>query len=168
MKRAASRPCLALLPAGVTWPPALLRTPVVSYTTFSPSPSPPVPLPEGEERGGKAVCFCGPDPAGCPVPGFPRRRALWSADFPRSLAFARDTSFACARDRDRPASLKTKVSYRLCSGESISDELNRMAFSKSECPAKHASDSRPRAGEKEDFGVLAGGFATRPYPKPQL
>ena len=40
MKRAASCPCLALLPAGVTWPPALLRTPVVSYTTFSPSPSP--------------------------------------------------------------------------------------------------------------------------------
>jgi hypothetical protein len=36
MRRAASRPCLALLPAGVAWPPALLRTPVVSYTTFSP------------------------------------------------------------------------------------------------------------------------------------
>ena len=31
------RPCLALLPAGVTWPHALLRAPVVSYTTFSPS-----------------------------------------------------------------------------------------------------------------------------------
>jgi hypothetical protein len=30
------RPCLALLPTGVAWPPALLRTPVVSYTTFSP------------------------------------------------------------------------------------------------------------------------------------
>ena len=95
MKRAASRPCLALLPAGVTWPPALLRTPVVSYTTFSPSP-----LHEAE-----AVIFCGPDPAGYPVPGFPRRRALWSADFPRP--------FAEAQGRDRPASLKTKVSYRL-------------------------------------------------------
>ena len=35
-----NRPCLALLPAGVTWPHALLRAPVVSYTTFSPSPSP--------------------------------------------------------------------------------------------------------------------------------
>ncbi len=34
------RPCLALLPAGVTWPHALLRAPVVSYTTFSPSLSP--------------------------------------------------------------------------------------------------------------------------------
>ena len=32
------RPCLALLPAGVTWPPALLQMPVVFYTTFSPSP----------------------------------------------------------------------------------------------------------------------------------
>ena len=32
-----NRPCLALLPAGVTWPHALLRAPVVSYTTFSPS-----------------------------------------------------------------------------------------------------------------------------------
>jgi hypothetical protein len=29
---------LALLPAGVTWPPALLQMPVVFYTTFSPSP----------------------------------------------------------------------------------------------------------------------------------
>ena len=34
------RPCLALLPAGVTWPSALLQMPVVSYTTFSPSPPP--------------------------------------------------------------------------------------------------------------------------------
>ncbi len=33
------RPCLALLPAGVTWPSALLQMPVVSYTTFSPSPA---------------------------------------------------------------------------------------------------------------------------------
>ena len=31
-------PCLALLPAGVAWPSALLQTPVVSYTTFSPLP----------------------------------------------------------------------------------------------------------------------------------
>ena len=45
-------PCLALLPAGVTWPPALLRTPVVSYTTFSPSPS--------SQSDAAAVCFCGP------------------------------------------------------------------------------------------------------------
>ena len=109
MKRAASCPCLALLPAGVTWPPALLRTPVVSYTTFSPLPSPPTALPEGEGGGGKAVFFCGPDPAGCPVPGFPRRRALWSADFPRPFAVALGKPVAKAQGRDRPASLKTKV-----------------------------------------------------------
>ena len=50
------RPCLALLPAGVTWPSALRQTPVVSYTTFSPSPFTP--------KDGRAVCFCGPCPAG--------------------------------------------------------------------------------------------------------
>ena len=32
------RPCLALLPVGVAWPPGSPRTPVVSYTTFSPLP----------------------------------------------------------------------------------------------------------------------------------
>jgi hypothetical protein len=32
------RPCLALLPTGVTWPSTLLQMPVVFYTTFSPSP----------------------------------------------------------------------------------------------------------------------------------
>src|SRR3990172_499518 len=37
------RPCLALPPAGVPWPHALLRAPVVSYPTFSPSPPPPAP-----------------------------------------------------------------------------------------------------------------------------
>ena len=31
-------PCLALLLVGVTWPSASPRTPVVSYTTFSPLP----------------------------------------------------------------------------------------------------------------------------------
>jgi len=45
---------------------------------------------------------------------------------------------------------------------------SNMAFSKSESPAEQASDSRPRAGEKEDFGVLAGGKATRQRPKPRL
>jgi hypothetical protein len=42
------------------------------------------------------------------------------------------------------------------------------AFSKYESPAKQASDSRPGAGEKEDFGVLAGGKATGQHPKPRL
>ena len=49
---------LALLPAGVAWPPALLRTPVVSYTAFSPSPL-------------RAVCFCGPIRQVSPPRGFP-------------------------------------------------------------------------------------------------
>ena len=30
-----------------------------------------------------AVCFLWPYPADCSAPGFPRHRALWSADFPR-------------------------------------------------------------------------------------
>ena len=33
---APNRPCLALLPMGVAWPPLLPETPVVSYTAFSP------------------------------------------------------------------------------------------------------------------------------------
>ena len=85
-----NRPCLALLPAGVTWPHALLRVPVVSYTTFSPSPSP--------YQGWRAVCFCGPYPAGSRLSavfpstsdGISPPRVLSdavlyrSADFPRS------------------------------------------------------------------------------------
>jgi len=67
--RAAHRLCLALLPAGVAWPPTLLPTPVVSYTTFSLSP--------------EGYLFLWPDPTDCSIPGFPRRRALWSADFPQ-------------------------------------------------------------------------------------
>ena len=76
------RPCLALLPAGVTWPSALRQTPVVSYTTFSPSPLHP--------KGWKGCLFLWPFSGRfTPLGGFPapvaiRRRALWSADFPRS------------------------------------------------------------------------------------
>ena len=88
------RPCLALLPAGVTWPAALLRPPVVFYTTFSPSPPPPsyksCDLREVPVRAQGVSCLflwpssgrlapCG----GFPAPGAIRRRALWSADFPR-------------------------------------------------------------------------------------
>ncbi len=52
------RPCLALLPAGVTWPHALLRAPVVSYTTFSPSPPHLfAPLPKGRGVGGEGSCL---------------------------------------------------------------------------------------------------------------
>ena len=86
------RPCLALLPAGVTWPFALRQTPVVSYTTFSPSPPPPLlPSPFRRGVGGEVGClFLWPFSGRfAPLGGFPapvtiRRRALWSADFPRS------------------------------------------------------------------------------------
>jgi hypothetical protein len=37
-RRSGSCPCLALLPVGVAWPPVSPRTPVVSYTAFSPLP----------------------------------------------------------------------------------------------------------------------------------
>ena len=37
MPRAVARLCLTLLPAGDAWPPILQWTPVVSYTTVSPS-----------------------------------------------------------------------------------------------------------------------------------
>ena len=52
--RAAPRPCLALLPAGVAWPQALLSAPVVSYTTFSLSPR------FRRQAKSPATCFCGP------------------------------------------------------------------------------------------------------------
>ena len=70
------RPCLALLPAGVTWPSALLRTPVVSYATFSPSPL--AWLFVSVALSGRFTPL-----GGFPAPGAIRRRALWSADFPR-------------------------------------------------------------------------------------
>ncbi len=82
------RPCLALLPAGVTWPHALLRAPVVFYTTFSPLPAHPL-LSQIEERRGErrsvSVALSGRFTllSGFPAPGTLRRRALWSADFPR-------------------------------------------------------------------------------------
>jgi len=75
------RLCLALLLAGVTWPSALRQMPVVSYTTFSPSPF---------TQRWKGCLFLWPFSGrftplgGFPAPGAIRRRALWSADFPRS------------------------------------------------------------------------------------
>ena len=76
------RPCLALLPAGVTWPSALRQTPVVSYTTFSPSPL----HPEGWQRLFVSVALFRQVRAfrRFLAPVAIRRRALWSADFPRS------------------------------------------------------------------------------------
>lgn len=76
------RPCLTLLPAGVTRPPVLLRTPVVSYTTFSLS----LPTPLGVRGYLFSVALSGRLALlveDRPAPGIIRRRALWSADFPR-------------------------------------------------------------------------------------
>src|SRR3954469_1486196 len=88
-RRAASHPCLTLLPAGVTRPSALLQTPVVSYTTFSR-------LPKASLL--SALYFLWPYPADYSAPRFPRRRALWSADFPRPCTEV--------PDRDRPTGLR--------------------------------------------------------------
>ena len=78
-----SRPCLALLPVGVAWPPVSPRAPVVSYTTFSPSPGRPGlprlsaflwPFSVGSPRPG---CY----PAPCPVePGLSSPRACAGRD----------------------------------------------------------------------------------------
>lgn len=76
---------LGLAPGGGCPAAALLRTPVVSYATISPLPTL---QPQSCRAGG---LFLWPDPASYLAPGFPRRRALWSADFPRS----------CMQDRDR-------------------------------------------------------------------
>lgn len=69
-KRAASCPCLTLLPAGVTRPYTLLRTPVVSYTTFSPSPHL-LPTPKGDGLRRRLFVFCGPIRQVAPPRDFP-------------------------------------------------------------------------------------------------
>ena len=86
------RPCLALLPAGVTWPRTLLRAPVVFYTTFSPLPP----------SCGAAVCFCGPF-----------RQVHASRRFPRPGCYPTPCSMECGlsstpttQDRDRPTDLR--------------------------------------------------------------
>ncbi len=91
-------PCLALLPAGVAWPRTLPPAPVSSYLTFSPLPPPcPPPNPKNLGKGlGGGGLFLWPDPGNYFPPGFPRHRALWSADFPRAEQ---------SSTRDRPANL---------------------------------------------------------------
>lgn len=102
--------CLALLPTGVARPPAFRRTPVVSYTAVSPSPDfsrarfLQSKKREGEQPGN--ALLCGPGPAGRPALGVTRRRALWSADFPRSHD----------RNRDRPVDLDTRITITLNPG----------------------------------------------------
>ena len=89
------RPCLALLPTGVTWPPALLQTPVVSYTTFSPSPS--------ARKGGAAVCFCGPLPAGSRLSAVSRPGC-----YPTSCSMECGlSSIPTTQDRDCPINLRS-------------------------------------------------------------
>ncbi len=78
--------CLALLLAGVAWPPTLLRTPVVSYTTFSPSPRASLL---------SAACFCGPIQQVTPF------RALPGA----MLVGVRTFLDSALRSRDHPANL---------------------------------------------------------------
>ncbi len=88
------RPCLALLPTGVTWPSALLQTPVVSYTTFSPSPP--------ALTGGAAVCFCGPFPAGSRLSAVPRPGC-----YPTSCSMECGlSSIPSTQDRDCPINLR--------------------------------------------------------------
>ena len=64
--------CLVLLPAGFACPTTLLPPPVVSYTTVSPSPA-------VKQAIRLSVALSGESPR----PAVSRRRALWSADFPR-------------------------------------------------------------------------------------
>ncbi len=109
------RPCLALLPVGVAWPPGSPRTPVVSYTTFSPLPDrqigrlasgvwgnrqgmpPPLPtdqfasLPPPTRRSVSVALS-----VGLPRLGVTQHRALRSPDFPHPAP--------CA-ERDRLADL---------------------------------------------------------------
>jgi len=66
--------------------------------------------PEGDRRPVSVALHSGrlTPHGGFPAPGAARRRALWSTDFPRS--------HAPARNRDRPASLKTPLSYYKSNG----------------------------------------------------
>jgi hypothetical protein len=86
---------LGLAPDGGYQAAALLRTPVVSYTTFSPLPL------------ARRYLFLWPDPAGCPTPGVTRHRALWSADFPR-------LNTETVKNRDHPIHLGFN-NYTRCS-----------------------------------------------------
>lgn len=83
--------CLVLLPAGVAWPATLLPLPVVSYTTVSPSPAT-IQL----HRQYTSLLPCS---VGLPRPAVSRRRALWSADFPRPEIPAATARPTCYYDR---------------------------------------------------------------------
>ena len=88
-------PLLGLAPDG-GYPAAVLpRTPVVSYTTFSPLPL------------ARRSIFCGPFPASCPAPDVIRHLALRSADFPRP-------GHAVPRSSDQPDLLIITDFLNLC------------------------------------------------------
>jgi len=95
------RPCLALLPAGVTWPSALRQMPVVSYTTFSPSPEGCLflwPYPAGSRLSALPRPGCYPTP--CPVEcGLSSILRMQDRDCPTSLRRIHHTRGACARQR---------------------------------------------------------------------
>ena len=101
-------PCLALLPAGVAWPSALLQTPVVSYTTFSPSPPP--------EGGG--CLFLWPIPAGSRLSAASPSRVLSDAVLYGVRTFL-DPDNAGPRLPDQPESI---ASYTLHEGESTFEQ----------------------------------------------
>ncbi len=133
------RPCLALLPAGVTWPRALLRAPVVFYTTFSPLPPPPC-LPQipgiwgrGQERA--AVCFCGPF-----------RQVHASQRFPRPGCYPTPRSMECGlsstpttQGRDRPTDLRRFHHNRRKAGSQIQSPLKTFV------PRRQARDEEHRS-----------------------
>ncbi len=93
-------PCLALLPVGVAWPPASPRTPVVSYTTFSPSP--------GQPRLPRLSTFLWPFSVGLPRLGVTQHRALWSPDFPRLPREARSPGRLGRRRHDNTWTVAVK------------------------------------------------------------
>jgi len=96
------RPCLALLPAGVTWPRTLLRAPVVFYTTFSPSPTPPQPSPKlGRVQGGGGCLFLWPFPVGSRLSAVSPPRVLSDAVLYGVRTFL-DPDNAGSRSPDRP------------------------------------------------------------------
>ncbi len=68
----------ALLPVRFAWPPASLRTPVVSYTTVSPSPN---------ARAPGNTHLCGTLLSGFPAWQLASTVVLWRADFPQRQTF---------------------------------------------------------------------------------
>ena len=86
----------ALLPVRFAWPPASLRAPVVSYTTFSPLPSP------AKSAGDSAVCFCGPIRQVTPPRELPSIPLCGVRTFLQISASGHDPRAEIQRPPDRP------------------------------------------------------------------